>query len=476
MARSSLQTFTEYTTPGWKAARIHRLICDQFDRVERGEIDRLMLLCPPQHGKSQIASRRYPAFALGRNPQHDVISASAVGSLAADFGRSVRDLIAGPEYQRLFPGTSLSEDSQAKGQWNTNEGGSYYAVGVGGAVMGRGATRFLIDDPFASMLDAKSETTRNAVWEWYQGTVYNRVRPGGAIILIQHRMHEDDLAGRLIEKQQHGGDRWEIVELPAEGAECLWPERYGPEALARIKSNMTLLDWSALYNQEPRPQTGTFFQRSWFKRYATLPAGASLFFTSDFAVTDEGDGADPDSTALGIHGVTDAGEIFLAVDYWCGRTTSDVWVEKICDMLLAHACEAAFGEAGPIRRSVEPFLVKRMKERNAAVRWEWLPSIRDKVSRALALQARASMGQVYVPYGPVGDAIIEQLVSFPLGKHDDDVDMCGMMARVLHEAHVAVQHRVPERFPSDFDSADSMGLPLIQQGALFLPGSGEFCG
>jgi len=173
-----------------------------------------MLLLPPQHGKSHIASRRYPAFTLGRDPRHDIISASATSTLAEEFGRDVRNLLATREYRALFS-TTLAEDSQAAGHWKTQEGGSYYAVGIGGALMGRGATRLIIDDPFATMADAQSENARDRVWDWYVGTAYNRVRPKGAIVLIQHRMHEDDLAGRLIERQKAGGDTWEIVLLPA---------------------------------------------------------------------------------------------------------------------------------------------------------------------------------------------------------------------------------------------------------------------
>src|SRR6185312_13179996 len=265
LARRSLQGFTEFTSERWVASALHRTICEQFDRVERGEIDRLMLLLPPQHGKSHIASRRYPAYSLGHHPQHDIISASATSLLAEEFGRDVRNLLATPEYRALFE-TSLAEDSQAAGRWKTNQGGSYYAVGIGVALLGRGATRFIIDDPFATMQDAQNGYARDRVWDWYQGTAYNRVRPGGAIVLIQHRMHEDDLAGRLIERQKAGGDQWEIVRLPAisEAGEALWPERYDLSALQRIRSNTAPLQWSALYQQNPMPEEGTFFRKEWF--------------------------------------------------------------------------------------------------------------------------------------------------------------------------------------------------------------------
>ena len=402
-----------------------------------------MLLACPQHGKSTIASKAFPAYSLGRNPKHDVISASATASLAEDFGREVRNLIADRGYQNVFPETTLAEDTQAKGHWKTAQGGSYFAVGIGGTVMGRGATRLVIDDPFASMEDAQSALSRNRVWDWYRGTAYNRVRPGGAIVLIQHRMHEDDLAGRLIEHQKTGGDKWEIVELKAisETGEALWPERYPLSALERIKGNTAARYWSALYQQNPTPEEGTYFRREWFESNLydpnALPEDISKWMTSDFGVTTK----TGDRTSLGVHGWDQDGDLYLALGYWGGSTSPDVWIDEACNLMQTHKPETFFGEAGVIRRAVEPFLVKRMDERNCNIRVEWVPSITDKPARARALQGRASMGKVHLPDNETGHRILHQMLAFPGGREDDDVDMCGMMGRVIDEAHVAVAHR-----------------------------------
>lgn len=450
MARRNLQTFTEYTTPNWSAGKIHRVICEQLDRIDRGEIDRLMLLCPPQHGKSSVASRRYPAYILGKNPRRDVISASATAQLAEEFGRDVRNCIASKEYQNLFPETKLAEDSQAKGRWNTEHGGGYYAVGIGGALMGRGGELALIDDPFATWEDAQSKGSRDRAWDWYQGTLYNRVRPGGAIIVIQHRMHEDDVAGRLIDRMKAGGDQWTIVELPAKLDDPPWPERYDRAALERIKANTTPMQWSALYQQQPAPEDGTYFRREWFEPNwydpKKMTEAVSKWMTSDFAVTE----AAGDYTSLGVHGWDQDGDLYLALDYWGGRTTPDVWIEECINLMLTHSPEAFFGEAGVIRRSVEPFMMKRMQERNANVRVEWVASISDKPARARALQGRASMGKVHLPDNETGHRILSQMLAFPGAKQDDDVDMCGMMGRVIDEAHIAIAHRVT----NDFSCAD----------------------
>jgi len=183
--------------PRYRTAAHHRVIAGHLERIERGEIDRLMLLVPPRHGKSELASHRFPAWYLGRQPHSQFLSVSATESLATDFGRAVRNTIDSPDYRSIFS-TTLAEDSQAKGKWHTSEGGIYYAVGIDGGVLGRGGDVVLIDDPYATMKDAMSELTRKNVWDWYTGTIYNRLQPGGAIIVINHRMHEDDLSGKLL--------------------------------------------------------------------------------------------------------------------------------------------------------------------------------------------------------------------------------------------------------------------------------------
>jgi hypothetical protein len=244
-ARRSLIDFTTYTYDRYKVGAHHRLIAEQLERVMRREVDRLMLLMPPRHGKSELASRRYPAFCLGNHPHRQIIAASASESFATDVGRDVRNIIKDPSYQRLFPDTQLAEDSQASGRWHTKQGGVFYAVGVGSQVLGKGADEFIIDDPFGSMADAQSEVERKRVKDWFQGSVYNRLQPNGAIIVINHRMHEDDLSGYLLEQQNNGGDRWEVIQLPAidSSGAALWPDAYPLEALRRIQANSLPRYW-----------------------------------------------------------------------------------------------------------------------------------------------------------------------------------------------------------------------------------------
>lgn len=448
-ARRSLIAFTEHTYPRYRTAAHHRIIAEQLERVERREIDRLMLLVPPRHGKTELASRRYAPWNLGRNPHRQIIAASATETFATDVGREVRNILKMQEYGEIFPGVTLAADSAAAGRWHTNHGGVFAAVGVGSQILGKGADDFVIDDPFATMEDAQSETQRKRVIEWYQGSVYNRLQPGGTIVLINHRMHEDDLSGYLIDRQNFEGDKWEIVELPAvsPSGEALWPEDYPIEALERIRANTLPRFWSGLYQQNPQPEDGTFFQREWFGS-APPPKHVTIYGTSDYAVTDSGG----DYTVHRVWGVDHAGTLYR-IDGWRGQTSADVWIEEKLDLIAKHKPLAWFGEGGVIAKAIEPMLRRRMNERKVFCRLEWLPSIHDKPTRARGFQARAAMGKVNFEAG----ADIGEFLSFPAGKHDDEVDVAGLIGRALDMAHPAIVPIVePIVNPSDYRPAENI--------------------
>lgn len=425
-ARESLLRFTEQTNPAYAGAGHHERIAEALEAVERGDIDRLMIFMPPRHGKSELASRRFPAWYLGRNPDKQLIAASYNSDLAMDFGRDVRNIVGSPEFAGIFPGVGLSPDSKAANRMNTNVGGSYIAAGVGTAVTGRGAHVALIDDPFKDRAEADSELRRELVWKWYQSTLYTRLMPKGAIVLIQTRWHEDDLAGRLLESK---GDKWEVLELPAlKDGEALWPEWYDVEALERIKANIGPREWSALYQQQPQPDEGTFFQRAWFKEWGTLPR-LRIYGSSDYAVTDGGG----DFTSHHVWGV-DADDNLYRLAGWKGQTAADEWIERKLDLVEKWKPFAWFGEAGVIQKAVEPMLLRRMRERKVRCRLEWLPSIADKPTRARGFQARASMGKVFFEPG----ADLSEFLVFPAGRHDDEVDDASLIGRALDQVHPAI--------------------------------------
>jgi predicted phage terminase large subunit-like protein len=440
-ARRRLIRFTSYTNPAYEPAQHHEQIAAKLEAVERGELDRLMIFMPPRHGKSELASRNFPAFCLGKKPSRHIIAASYNSDLATDFGREVKDKIASAEFGEVFPKVSLRPDSRASDRMNTNHRGAYFAVGVGTATTGRGAHIALIDDPFKDREDADSENQREKVWNWYRSTLYTRLMPGGAIVLIQTRWHEDDLAGRLLEQdgRVEDGGEWTVLDLPAiKDGQALWPEWYDVPALERIKRTIGPREWSALYMQTPQPDEGTFFQRAWLKSWAEKPANMRIYGTSDYAVTDGGG----DYTVHRIWGVDSEGAIYR-LGGWRGQTSSDVWIEEMLNLVETWEPFAWFGEAGVIQKAVEPMLLRRMREREIRCRIEWLPSIHDKPSRARGFQARAAMGEVWMEPG----ADISEFLVFPAGKHDDEVDVASLIGRALamaHPAMIAPPPKLPE--------------------------------
>lgn len=450
-ARDRLIAFTEYTYDRYRTAAHHRLIAEQLERVERGEIDRLMLLVPPRHGKSELASIRWPAWFLGRQPHRQFLSVSATAELAADFGRAVRNVINSPEYRAVFD-TTLAEDSQAKGKWHTKDGGVYYSLGVGGSVLGRGGDAILIDDPFGSMREARSELERKTVFDFYTGTLYNRLMPGGAIVVINHRMHEDDLCGMLLAQQAAGGDRWEVVKLPAidgNGA-ALWPERYPIDVLERIRRNTFPRDWSSLYQQEPAPEEGDYFKSAWFKPYVEAPALGTMrvYGASDYAVTADGG----DYTVHVVVGIDPKGEMYL-LDLWRKQAASDEWVEAFCDLVLKWKPIGWAEEQGLIRAGVGPYLDRRSRERRAFVARDAFPTRGDKAVRAQSIRGRMAGLGLYVPDGlPWYPAFRSELLSFPAGKHDDQVDALGLVGQLLDKMMPGSERKEPEKPRNPADS------------------------
>ena len=360
-AKESLASWMGYRGSPFKPALHHQLMIAELEKIESGANRRLMLLLPPGSAKSTYGSVEFPAWYVGRNPKSAVIAASNTNDLAERFSRRVRNIVLEPSFKRVFD-VSVAEDYGAAGKWDTDKGGEYYAAGVGGAIAGRRADLAIIDDPVKSREDADSDRSRDKQWEWYVNDLLTRMKPNASIILIMTRWHEDDLGGRILERE---ADKWKVFRIPMEAGEDdplgrevgerLWSEWYTEEMLDLAKQD--LRSWNALYQQNPHSEEGGYFKSAWLLNYDDAPKDLKIYGASDYAVT-EGGG---DWTEHGIMGVDASGNQYI-LDWWRGQTSPDKWIDKMADLIEKWQPYCWFGEAGPIRRSVEPFMMKRLSK------------------------------------------------------------------------------------------------------------------
>jgi predicted phage terminase large subunit-like protein len=435
-AKKSLAAFIDYLGLSLKPAKHHRLLIDHLEAVERGDIDKLMVWMPPGSAKSTYTSVLFPPWFMGRNATLPVLGVSNTTELAERFSRRARNITASSLYRNVF-GFGCSEDTKAAGSWENERGGEFFAAGIGSAIAGRRAKLGLIDDPIKSREEADSERIRQKHWDWYLNDFLTRLMPNAAQIVIQTRWHEDDLSGRILERE---AAKWTVIKLPMlaiandplqrpEG-ERLWPEWFTDDMVQTAQKDVRA--WNALYQQDPAPEDGEYFKREYFNEYDVQPPLTSvhIYGASDYAVT-EGAG---DYTEHGIFALDFNGDLYV-LDWWREQAASNVWIEKQCDLIAKYSPLIWFGESGPIKKSIEPFLKRRMQERQTFCRLEWLSSIYDKVVRARPFQARSAMGNVFLPsHAPWKPELMSQLMRFPAGKYDDGVDVCSLIGRGLEHA------------------------------------------
>ena len=423
---------------GYEPAKHHRLLIGKLEKIARGEISRLIVCMPPGSGKSVYTSILLPPWFLANNLDKSIIAASHTIELAEKWGRRGRNLVSD---NSLTLGIAIASDSQAAGRWSLTSGGEYLSAGVGTAIAGFRADLALVDDPVRNREDADSEHARERTYEWYRSDLLPRLKPGGRVIIIQTRWHEDDLAGRLLAEMASGGEHWEVVSLPAEAepndplgrevGEMLWgDDDYGyANSLRQQKAEQPAYNWSALYQQRPAPETGSYFLDEWLRLYRVAPDRRTLhvYAASDFAVTAAGG----DFTVHLIVGVDPADNLWV-LDMYRRQADTAQSVDALLDLVRDWRPWVVAQESGQIKSAIGPFLRKRMHERKIWVATETFPTRGDKAVRALSIRGRMAVRGLYVPAGaPWLHDFRSELLAFPVGKHDDICDSLGLVGQII---------------------------------------------
>lgn len=404
-----------------------------------------MVFLPPRHGKSFTTSIMFPAWFLSRNPNRQVIITGHTEDLALDFSKDAkRQIIEGVE---IFSRVRIDHESRGAGHWKlANARGGCIAAGIGGPITGRGADVALVDDPFKTYEEAHSETIREKIWNWYRSVLRTRLMPGGSIIIINTRWHEDDLCGRLLAGQDKDDLLpWEVLSFPAIAeqdeptigrkiGEPLSPQRYPMPELLEIKKNLGPYLWNALYQQRPRPEEGDYFNQRWILRaqQSWVPERMLCYSAMDLAI---GTNDTNDWSVIVTAGVKD-NEVF-PLDVRRFRGDAYEIGRQLIDVQRTFNPVNIGVEDGLIRRMIWPSVSQEMRRQNVFINPIWLHPVSDKQARARSLQARMRNGTVYFPHEhatPWVDDLTEELLSFPSGKWDDQVDALAWLAIMLDQA------------------------------------------
>lgn len=388
--------------------------------VDAGRISRLLVTMPPRHGKTELAAIRFPAWFLGRNPDRRIIVTSYGSDLAERISRQVRGVVASDRFRAVFPEASLSHDSASVAAWDLQapHRGGLKAAGVGGPITGFGADLLIVDDPHKNREEADSQRARDAVWEWFTSVAYTRLEPGGRVLVIQTRWHEDDLAGRLLRDGGEELGRWKLLHLPAiaDGL-ALWPERYPVSVLQDIRRTIGEYDWASLYMGTPSPREGSLFKLDRIEIVSAAPAGLPAVRAWDVAAT-VGAG---DYTAGVLMAGPNAEGLYWILDVVRGqwgteernrimRQTAAVDGRDVLTLVPQDPGSAGVDAAKAFIRTLAGYRVQSIRVSG------------DKVLRADPLSAQVNAGNVRMLRGEWNRDLLEELRTFPLGRHDDQVD------------------------------------------------------
>jgi predicted phage terminase large subunit-like protein len=428
LQRDKFLKFVEAVWPTFIGGRHHARMADAFERVARGECKRLIINMPPRHTKSEFASYLLPAWFLGKFPHKKVIQTAHTAELSVGFGRKVRNLVDSEVYRNIFPNLSLSADSKAAGRWNTSKGGDYFAIGVGGAVTGKGADLLIIDDPHSEQEAALAQVNPDIydkVYEWYTSGPRQRLQPGGSIIIVMTRWSMRDLTGQVVKASaQRGGDEWEVIEFPAilPSGNPLWPEFWSLTELEALRTELPNLKWQAQYMQQPTSDSAAIIKREWWKVWEgdTPPQCDYILQTWDTAFEKNTRADYSACTTWGVwyndedHGLPN----IILLNAFRERMQ---WIE-LKETAFQHYQEWEPDGVLIEKKATGAPLIYEFRAMGIPVQ-EYTPSKgNDKITRLNSVSDIIASGKVWVPQTRWAEELVDEIASFPSGEHDDYVD------------------------------------------------------
>jgi predicted phage terminase large subunit-like protein len=415
-------SFVKHVWPEFIEGKHHKKIADKFNKLASGEIKRLIINMPPRHTKSEFASYLLPSWMVGRRPNLKIIQTTHTTELAIRFGRKAKTLMDSPEYKEVFK-TRLREDSQAAGKWETEQGGEYYAAGVGSAITGRGADLLIIDDPHSEQ-DALNVQALERAYEWYTSGPRQRLQPGGAIVVVMTRWNMKDLTGMLLKSQKElKSDQWEVIEFPAilPSNKPVWPEYWKLPELESVKASLSVGKWNAQWMQNPTAEEGSLIKREWWKVWDKpyIPPLEHIIQSYDTAFLKK---ESADYSAITTWGVfypnEDSPANLILLDAFKDRLEFPELKKEAYEQYKYWNPETVIVEA---KASGLPLTYELRKMGIPVI--NFTPSKgNDKHARVNAVAPMFESGQIWAPDEKFAEEVIEECASFPYGDNDDLVD------------------------------------------------------
>jgi predicted phage terminase large subunit-like protein len=429
-AQSDFMAYVNYVWPNFIHGRHHAKMARAFERVANGEVKRLIINMPPRHTKSEFASYLLPSWFLGRFPGKKIIQTSHTAELAVGFGRKVRNLVDSDRYKDIFPQVALQADSKAAGRWATNHAGEYFAIGVGGAVTGKGADLLIIDDPHSEQEATLAEVNPeiyDKTYEWYTSGPRQRLQPGGAIVVVMTRWSKKDLTGQVLKAAaQRSGEEWEVIEFPAilPSGKSLWPEFWKLEELEALRQELPNGKWMAQYQQQPTSDVSAIVKRDWWKIWDSdnAPPCSYMIQSWDTAFLKSQRADYSACTTWGIfEHPDDTGKLqsnIILLNAFKSRMEFPELKERAFDEYKAWNPDSLIVEA----KAAGSPLIFELRAMGIPVQ-EFTPSRgNDKIARLNAVADIFASGRVWVPNTHWAEELVEEVASFPSGEHDDLVD------------------------------------------------------